>query len=317
MSQLLTNKNILITGGAGFIGSHIAESILENGGNVRIFDNLSTGYISNLETIKNNIEFIQGDIRDVDALNKSCKGIDIIFHEAAEVSVQKTFENPIETSIINDIGTLNVFETARNCGVKRVVFASSCAVYGNDPELPKKEVMKPNPKSFYAAQKIMGEYYASLYHDLYQLETVCLRYFNVYGPRQDPSSSYSGVISIFLNKAINHSAPTIFGDGCQSRDFVNVADVVRANLLAATQEEISGNVYNIGTEKMTTINELWAIIARLTQKQLTPSYASPRPGEVRASLSDVSKARSELGYSPLVSFEKGLEQTLAWYAQKT
>jgi len=315
MPEQLSNKRILITGGAGFIGSNLSESIVKHGAAVRVFDNLSTGHLSNLDTIKNDIEFIKGDIRDYDHLKQICKGIDIIFHEAAEVSVQKTFENPVETLSINATGTLNVFDVAKECGVNRVVQASSCAVYGDGPELPKVETMNPFPISFYAAQKIMAEYHAMLYHKLYQLETVSLRYFNVYGLRQDPSSTYSGVISIFLTKAIENEVPVIYGDGNQYRDFINVKDIVQANILAATRPGISGNVYNIGTEKVVSINELWTMICQQTGKNISPTYVTERPGDIQASVSNISKARHDLNFIPLISFEKGLMETLEWYVK--
>jgi UDP-glucose 4-epimerase len=315
MPEQLSNKRILITGGAGFIGSNLSESIVKHGAAVRVFDNLSTGHLSNLDTIKNDIEFIKGDIRDYDHLKQICKGIDIIFHEAAEVSVQKTFENPVETLSINATGTLNVFDVAKECGVNRVVQASSCAVYGDGPELPKVETMNPFPISFYAAQKIMAEYHAMLYHKLYQLETVSLRYFNVYGLRQDPSSTYSGVISIFLTKAIENEVPVIYGDGNQCRDFINVKDIVQANILAATRPGISGNVYNIGTEKVVSINELWTMICQQTGKNISPTYVTERPGDIQASVSNISKARHDLNFIPLISFEKGLMETLEWYVK--
>jgi len=306
-------KKVLITGGAGFIGSHIAEKVLEMNYEVIIYDNLSTGKLSNLAQIKDHIKFIQGDIRDYDLLKKSLTGCDIIFHEAAEVSVPKTVKNPIETTMINDIGTLNVFETARQCGIKRVVFASSCAVYGDDPKLPKTENMIPMPKSPYAAQKIMGEYYAKLYNDLYNLETVCLRYFNVFGPRQDPSSPYSGVISIFATKAINNEQPIIYGDGNQYRDFVYVKDVVKANILAAIKEDVGGQVFNIGTANCITINELWELICKQTNLSLKPRYEPARSGDINKSTSDISHTIKSLKYTPSISFPEGLKETLAWY----
>ncbi|MBF0451707.1 MAG: SDR family oxidoreductase [Candidatus Magnetomorum sp.] len=316
MNSIFDQKSVFITGGAGFIGSHIAEHILKNKCDVRIFDNLSTGKRSNLDPIKKHVEFIQGDIRDFNHLKKSMQGSDFVFHEAAEVSVPRTIDHPIESAMINEIGTVNVFEAARQCHVQRVIFASSCSIYGDTaPSLPKVETMIPAPKSPYAAQKIMGEYYAKLYHDLYQLETVCLRYFNVYGPRQDPSSAYSGVISIFLTQAIQNQQPIIYGDGTQYRDFVNVADVVQANLLAASQPEISGKVFNIGTGKSVSINALWEHICQQSGKKISPSYAPSRSGDVQASVADMHQTVQHLGYSPSVSFETGLKQTLAWYEQ--
>jgi len=306
-------KKILITGGAGFIGSHIADKMLAHNYHVRIYDNLSTGKMANILPIKDHIEFIESDIRNYDQLSKAMKGCDLVFHEAAEVSVPKTIKSPIETTMINDIGTLNVFESARQANVQRVIFASSCAIYGDSPELPKHEQMLPQPKSPYAAQKMMGEYYARLYHDLYQLETVCLRYFNVYGPRQDPSSPYSGVISIFLTKALEKQSPTIYGDGNQSRDFVFVQDVVNANLLAGTQKDVSGNVYNIGTGKSRSINDLWQTICQKATINITAKYDQGRFGDVIASVGDIQKANQELHYYPEFLFEEGLQFTLDWY----
>jgi UDP-glucose 4-epimerase len=309
------NKKVLITGGAGFIGSHIADRMLENNYHVRIIDNLSTGKSENIGHIKTHLEFIEADIRDIDKLEQSMKGCELVFHEAAEVSVPRTIQAPLETAMINDMGTLNVFETARKANVKRVVFASSCAIYGDSPDLPKDEQMLPNPKSPYAVHKLMGEYYARLYKDLYQLEIVCLRYFNVYGPRQDPSSPYSGVISIFLTQAINRLRPTIYGDGNQSRDFVYVKDVVNANFLAATQSAINGNVFNIGTGKTRTINDLWETICHEEKINLTPRYEQGREGDILASEGDIQLAEKELKYVPEYLFNQGLKETLAWYRE--
>ena len=307
------NKTVLITGGAGFIGSHIADRMLEKNYHVRIYDNLSTGKIENIAHIKKHVEFIEADIRDINKLEQSIKGCELVFHEAAEVSVPKTIKAPIETTMINDIGTLNVLETARQSNVKRVVFASSCAIYCDSPDLPKHEQMIPQPKSPYAAQKIMGEYYARLYNDLYQLEAVCLRYFNVFGPRQDPSSPYSGVISIFLTKAIERQQPIIYGDGNQSRDFVYVKDVVNANVLAAMQPAVNGKVFNIGTGKAQTINELWQTICKLSEINIEARYAKGRDGDILASVSNIQLAEKKLQYVPEYMFNKGLKETFAWY----
>jgi UDP-glucose 4-epimerase len=307
------DKTVLITGGAGFIGSHIADRMLDNNYHVRIYDNLSTGKIENIAHIKTHVEFIEADIRDIDKLEQSIKGCELVFHEAAEVSVQRTIQAPIETTMINDMGTLNVFETARKANVRRVVFASSCAIYGDSPELPKHEQMLPQPKSPYAAHKLMGEYYAKLYNDLYQLETVCLRYFNVYGPRQDPSSPYSGVISIFLTKAINQQEPTIYGNGNQSRDFVYVKDVVHANFLAATQSAIHGDVFNIGTGEMRTINDLWQTICHAENINMPARYEPGRDGDILESVGDIHLADQKLKYLPQYMFSQGLKETLVWY----
>jgi len=309
------SKTVLITGGAGFIGSHIADRMLENNYHVRIYDNLSTGKKENIAHIKAHIEFIESDIRDLNKLEQSMTGCELVFHEAAEVSVPRTIQSPIETTMINDVGTLNVFDSARKANVKRVVFASSCAIYGDSPDLPKHEKMRPQPKSPYAAQKIMGEYYARLYNDLYQLETVSLRYFNVYGPRQDPSSPYSGVISIFLTKAIEKQQPTIFGDGKQSRDFVYVKDVVNANYLAATLSEVNGKVFNIGTGNILTINELWQSICNEARVDISARYEPGRDGDILASVGDIHLANQELKYLPEYPFDQGLKETLEWYRQ--
>jgi len=310
------NKTVLITGGAGFIGSHIADKMLAEKFHVRVYDNLSTGNMSNLLHIKDDIEFIENDIRNYDPLKQSMLGCDIVFHEAAEVSVPRTIKNPIETTMINDIGTLNVFEAARYSNVQRVVFASSCAVYGDSPELPKTEQMLPQPKSPYAAQKIMGEYYAQLYNNLYDLETMCLRYFNVFGPRQDPSSPYSGVISIFLTKVLEKQPPVIYGDGNQSRDFIYVKDIVKANFLAATQSGIRGKVFNIGTGQVLTINELWHRICHHAAVDIQASYGPARSGDIVASAGNIQQAREQLEFSPEFSFDQGLADTLAWYQEQ-
>jgi len=260
----------LVTGGAGFIGSHLVDALVAEGCEVVVIDDLSTGNLSNLEHIKDRITFYKGDIRDQDLLRKAADGCEVVFHQAAVVSVPQTVENPIDSAMVNDIGTLFVLDTARNKNVKRVILASSCAVYGDDHKLPKVESMTPKPQSPYAVQKITGEYYARLYHDLYGFETVCLRYFNVYGPRQDPSSPYSGVISIFMSKSISGQPPVIYGDGNQYRDFIFVKDVVRANLLAAEKDEATGKVFNVGTGGYVRINQLWEMIGRISGFNIEP-----------------------------------------------
>ncbi len=306
-------KNALVTGGAGFIGSHIADALLAEGCTVTVLDNLSTGRLSNLEHIKDRITFHKGDIQDPELLAYAAKDCEVIFHLAAVVSVPQTVEQPVDSALVNDIGTLRVLETARKNRVKRVVFSSSCAVYGDDPELPKREVMIPKPLSPYAVQKLTGEFYARLYHDLYGVGTVCLRYFNVYGPRQDPSSPYSGVISIFMKKAVAKEMPVIYGDGTQSRDFVFVKDVVKANLLAASTSHAEGKTFNIGTGKAVTIRSLWKIICDMAGFHIGPAYHSPRPGDIRESLANIDQAKAILGFHPDYLFEKGLETTFEWY----
>ena len=246
-------------------------------------------------------------------LEKAAEGCDVIFHLAAVVAVQQTISNPVESTMINDIGTLNVLEAARAKNVRRVVLASSCAVYGDDPRLPKKETMTPKPESPYAVQKLSAEHYARVYFDLFGLETVSLRFFNVYGPRQDPSSPYSGVISIFMAKAASNQVPVIYGDGNQSRDFVYVKDVVKANLLAAGTDNLAGNVLNIGSGSYVLINRLWELIASLGGQRLAPRYEPARSGDILHSVAGMELTRSILNFKNDFTLEQGLEMTFDWY----
>jgi len=310
-------EKALITGGAGFIGSHIAEALVQQGCDVTVLDNLTSGHLENLDAVRDAITFVQGDIQDEKTLAEVAQKCDTVFHQAAIVSVTKTVAEPVSSTAVNDLGTLKVLEAARRNNVKRVVLASSSAVYGDDPQLPKIESMTAHPLSPYAVQKLTNEFYASIYHRLYGLETACLRYFNVYGPRQDPSSPYSGVISIFMTRATGSMAPIIYGNGHQTRDFVFVKDVVQANLLAATSEAAPGQVFNVGTSDSVEINALWYKIARLAQCKVEPEYADPRPGDIVHSLAGIQKARERLGFRPSVSFDDGLAQTFSWYQRDT
>jgi UDP-glucose 4-epimerase len=267
----------------------------------------------NLKYIKDRITFYEGDIRDKEILIQASKDCDIIFHQAAMVSVPQTVDNPVESAMVNDMGTLYVLEAARKNKIKRVVLASSCAIYGDDPVLPKRENMNPKPQSPYAVQKLTGECYARIFFELYGLETVCLRYFNVYGPKQDPSSPYSGVISIFMTKASDKKTPVIYGDGNQYRDFIFVKDVVKANLLAANRSEAKGKIFNIGTGRYVSINELWEMICQLTENKIEPKYEPPRPGDVRESVANIDYAKKHFGFEPEYSFEKGLKETFEYY----
>lgn len=309
-------KKCLVTGGAGFIGSNLVERLVGASVQVKVLDNLSSGFVQNLEPFREYIDFKEGDVRDMGTLQEIMSDVEVVFHQAALVSVPQSIEDPIETAMVNDLGTLNVLEAARHSGVRRIVFASSCAVYGDLPQLPKKEEMDTKPLSPYAASKLHGETYARLYGNLYELETVCLRYFNVYGPRQDPSSPYSGVISIFMDKAARGEPPTIYGDGEQYRDFVYVVDVVQANLLAAHQENISGVVINVGTGKSVTVNSLWKNIAELAGVQGEPDRANFRPGDIRQSVAEISRAHELLDYKPRYSLEEGLKLTWEWYRER-
>lgn len=306
-------KKAMVTGGAGFIGSHISDALINSGCEVVVVDDLSSGRLANLEHIRNKISFYQGKIFDAELMAKACQGCEVIFHEAALVSVPKSVEMPIESAMINDIGTLTVLETARKCGVKRVVLASSSAVYGDNPESPKRETMMPEPMTPYAVQKLTGELNARVYHLMFGIETVCLRYFNVFGPRQDPSSPYSGVISIFLSKAASKQSPTIYGNGTQTRDFIFVKDVVKANLLAAVSEKAAGKVFNVGTGNCVTINYLWEAICRMSGLNIAPAYMPFRSGDILESLANIDRAKAELGFVPEYSFEQGLTITSEWY----
>ncbi|MFH0725212.1 MAG: SDR family oxidoreductase [Pseudomonadota bacterium] len=303
----------LVTGGAGFIGSHLVDALVAAKCNVTVLDNLSTGRLLNLAHLKDRISFIEADIRDSAAVMNAAVGCDVIFHEAAVVSVPQTVQEPVVSAMVNDIGTLTVLEAARKHHVKRTVLASSCAVYGDAPEMPKLETMPAKPLSPYAVQKRTGELNARLYHELFGVETVCLRYFNVYGPRQDPSSPYSGVISIFLTRAAERKKPVIYGDGTQSRDFVFVKDVVKANLLAASAKGAGGAWFNIGTGHSIQVNQLWDRICRLSGIQIEAEHGPSRPGDIRESLADITQAGKVLGFSPEYDFDRGLKLTFEWY----
>ncbi|MFC1811554.1 NAD-dependent epimerase/dehydratase family protein [Thermodesulfobacteriota bacterium] len=312
----LNFKKVLVTGGAGFIGSHLVDALVSEGCEVSVIDDLSTGHLSNLEHIKKHITFYQGDILNQELLTNAAKECDIIFHLAAVVFVPQTVDNPVDSAMINEMGTLFVLEAARTNKIKRVVFASSCAVYGDDPIVPKHENMNPKPQSPYALHKLTGEHYARLYHDLYGLETISLRYFNVYGPRQDSSSPYSGVISIFMNKAATKTSPVIYGDGNQYRDFIFINDVVRANLLAANMRRTRGETFNVGTGKYIRIHRLWEMIRRLADLDIEPKYESSRSGDIIESVADIGHIHKTLGFKPGYAVEKGLEITFEWYIDR-
>jgi len=306
-------KYALVTGGAGFIGSHLVEALVSAGCKVNVLDNLSSGKTANLKHLSDQITFFQEDIRNRKVLAGALEGCEVVFHLAAMVSVPQTVENPIDSAAVNDSGTLYVLEAARQQKVRRFVFSSSCAVYGDDPRLPKRENMMPRPLSPYAAQKLAAEYYARVYYDLYGFETTVLRYFNVYGPRQDPSSPYSGVISIFMTKALQNQPAVIYGNGNQSRDFIYVQDVVKANLLAATAKNATGRVMNIGSARAVIIKQLWQKICMLSGCRLEPWHVSKRPGDINESLADIEAAKEFLDFEPEVSLEDGLKRTFEWY----
>lgn len=305
---------ILITGGAGFIGSNIAHYLVNEGKHeVIVLDDLSSGKKENLEPVISKIKFIEGDILDLDLLKKSFKGVDFVLHLAAFVSVPGSIEKPILSNDINVKGTLNVLTAAKETDVKRVVFSSSCALYGDSLMLPKTEKMVISPKSPYSAQKALCETYLKLFYELYGLETLSLRYFNVFGPRQDPDSQYAAAIPIFIKKLLNDEQPVIFGDGNQSRDFCFVEDVVRANILACEVKKTKGQIINIGSGEQTTILELVKNIAEILGKDIEPVFKEPREGDVLYSLADISKAELVLGFKSSVSFEEGLKKTIEWF----
>jgi UDP-glucose 4-epimerase len=303
-------SRVIVTGGAGFIGSHIVEELAKRDTRVIIIDNLSTGKMSNLESIRGrkNIEFIEGIIMDLTLLRRLFSGADYVLHQAAMPSVPRSIKNPRTSHDANATGTLNVLIAARDKGVKRVVYASSSSVYGDTPTLPKVEDMTPNPQSPYAVAKLTGEYYCRVFNKIYGLDTVCLRYFNVYGPRQDPDSPYAAVIPLFFRHALEGKPPVIFGDGEQSRDFTFVKDVAEANVQAA--ESNATGVFNLGNGRRVTINRLAQLIIRLAgNKSVRPVYHDPRPGDVKHSLADIKKAET-FGYHPKYSLEEGLKEVV-------
>ncbi len=303
----------LITGGAGFIGSHIAERLVWEEGKVIVLDNLSTGKEENLNSIKDKILFINGDIRDLDLLLSLTKNVDYIFHEAAITSVLESIENPEKCNEININGTLNVFIAGLRNQVKRIIYASSSAIYGDDPIIPKREDQKINPVSPYAISKYAGELYMKFFFEVYKLEVVSLRYFNVYGPRQDPNSFYSAVIPKFISSLLKNETPTIYGDGEQTRDFIYVEDVVAANIQAMKIKNMGGKVFNIATGKRISINKLYEKIKRLINVDIDPIYAPERKGEIRNSVGDITLAKKYLLWTPKFSLEEGLKRTINWY----
>lgn len=305
----------LVTGGAGFIGSNLVEELIKRGEKVRVIDNFSTGKKENIEEFLPKIELVQGDIRDLDAVREVVKGVDFVLHQAALASVTRSIEHPLATAESNISGTLNVLIAARDAKVRRVIYASSSSVYGDNRALLGREDMIPHPLSPYAVSKLSGEYYCQVFYQIYGLETVILRYFNVFGPRQNPVSQYAAVVPKFIKAMLKGKSPSIYGDGEQSRDFTFVENVVEANILACGKEKIAGEILNIGGGKRTTINQLAKLISRLLDKNVEPIYTNPRPGDIKHSLADITKARRLLNYQPQVDLEKGLRRTLKWYKE--
>jgi UDP-glucose 4-epimerase len=307
-------NNYVVTGGAGFIGSAIVRALLREGASrVLVLDNLLTGYEANLEEVRGQIELHKADIRCYEQIEPLLKGAEVVFHEAAIPSVPRSIHDPVPSHDVNINGTFNVLRAAAAGGVRRVVYAASSSAYGDTEVLPKTESMAPRPKSPYALQKLVGEYYASVFSGTFGVETVSLRYFNVFGPRQDPTSQYSGVLSLFIKAVLERTPPTIYGDGEQSRDFTYVEDVAALNLKAARAGGVSGKVYNAGNGGRVTLNQAWALLQKFEGVNLPAVFGPPRTGDVRDSQADTTMAARELGHAPRFSFEEGLRLTLKWY----
>lgn len=303
----------LVTGGAGFIGSNIVDELIRRGHEVVVLDDLSTGKEANLAAVRQKIDFRTGSITNLDTLKSACQGTDYVIHLAARTSVPKSVKDPLESNHVNIDGTLNVLVAARDAKVKRFVFAASSSAYGETPTLPKIESMQPAPISPYGVTKYVGELYAQVFGRVYGLENACIRYFNVFGPRQDPTSQYSGVLSRFMLAVIKGERPVIYGDGEQTRDFTYVANVVDETLRACEAKSASGMVFNGGTGARITLNEVLKLLGKITGRQIQARYDPPRNGDIRDSQADISLARKVLGYEPLVYFEEGLKRTWEWY----
>jgi len=306
---------VLVTGGAGFIGSNIVDALVARGDKVVVLDNLVTGKIANIEHNRDKIEYIYGDIRDLDKVREAVRGVEVVCHQAALGSVPRSIADPLATNEVNITGTLNVLIAAKDAGVRRVTYASSSSIYGDTPELPKHEGIRPNPRSPYALTKLAAEEYLRIFYQVYGLETIALRYFNVFGPRQDPDGPYAAVIPLFITSALENKSPTIHGDGTQSRDFTYVANVVHANLLAFdASSKAAGRAYNIALGGQMTLLELFNGIKRLTGATVDPIFEPPRAGDVKHSCAAIDLAVEWLKFSPVVSFEKGLAMTVESYS---
>lgn len=306
----------LVTGGCGFVGSHLVEALVEKGDRVRVFDNCSTGKAENIAHLKNRIELIDGDLRELDAVQQAVANVDYVLHQGARPSVARSVADPILSNNVNINGTLNLLVAARDAGVKRVVYAASSSAYGNTPTLPRSEALAPQPASPYAITKYVGECYCRVFTQVFGLETVALRYFNIFGPRQNPTSQYSAVIPKFIHTYLHGNSPTIEGDGEQSRDFTYIANAVHANLLACHAEGVAGEMFNIGCGQQTSINTLAGLIGEMMGTDAKPVYTASRPGDVRHSCADIGKAQQLLGYEPKVELKAGLQRTIDWFLQR-
>lgn len=310
------SSKVLVTGGAGFIGSNLSEGLIKEGAKVVVIDNFITGFRENLEEIKGDFEFIEGDLNDDEILKKALQGVEIVFHQAALPSVPRSVDDPAETHQACVNGTFNLLLKAKENGIRRVVYAASSSAYGNQETLPKVETMRAEPLSPYAAAKLMGEHYCSVFNEVYGMETISLRYFNVFGPRQNPSSFYSGVISRFIDALMSDETPVIYGDGEQSRDFTFVANVVDANIKAAQSKEGLGEVINTANGERITLNELLETLKKITGKEnIEVDYQEERKGDVKHSQADITKAIETFGYKKLVGLEEGLQKTIDWWKQ--
>lgn len=309
----MPKRTYLVTGGAGFIGSHIAERLVRDGHWVRVLDDFSSGKEANLESFVDELELVRGDIRDAELVNRAMKDVEIVFHEAALGSVPRSVADPLTTHEVNITGTLNVLLAARAASVKRVVYASSSSVYGETAELPKHEGMIPQPLSPYALSKLAGEHYAKVFKHVYGFEVVSLRYFNIFGPRQDLESQYAAVIPRFITALLNGTSPIVYGNGLQSRDFTYVENVVNANLLAAETEGVAGQVFNVACGGRYTLLELLAKLKEMTNSDIEPIHEAARAGDVRDSQASIEAAEKSLGYHVSVGFDEGLSRTVEWY----
>lgn len=306
-------RSILVTGGAGFIGSHIVEALVARGDTIRILDNLSTGRRANLAPFADKVELVEGDLTDPEAVERAIQGVDIVFHQAALASVPLSVKSPLAVNAACVTGTLTLLDQARRGGVKRVVYAASSSAYGDQPCSSKRETDLPAPLSPYAVAKLAGEYYCQAFHRTYGLETVCLRYFNVFGPRQDPASPYSAVIPVFITRMLRGERPVVFGDGQQSRDFTYIDDVVQGNLLAAEAPNAAGKTFNLANGRSITVLELIAALNGVLGTSIQPRHEPARVGDIRDSMADITAARQTLGYVPKIDFAEGIRRSIDYY----
>ncbi|MBU0743331.1 SDR family oxidoreductase [bacterium] len=310
-------QKALVTGGAGFIGSHLAAALVERGWDVTVLDNLSTGKLANMDTFRDRVRFVEGSIADAATVQDCCRGVDVVFHQAALASVPRSVDDPFTSNLHNIDGTLQVLLAARDAGVKRLVYAASSSAYGDSPTLPKREDMPSAPMSPYAVQKYVGELYLKVFADLYGLSSVGLRYFNVFGPRQDPTSQYAAVVPIFITKLLAGESPTVNGDGSYSRDFTYIDNVVHANMCAAEAPDPGGITVNIACGDRFTLNELYEAIQEFVGTRLEPMHGPARTGDVPHSQADIALAREVIGYTPQIDFTTGLSRTVAWYKEQS